>query len=203
EKEALAEKLAYYTGLSKKAILSENLDISTGFFWKELLRDENGMTIGRLDSRYLGIDRELSGDSPDYNAELKAWLHAFTPPINHYIKNELKFETDVPYIALGGVGYWDRRNDNVRENLRKAMAENPYLKVLIQSGYYDGATTYFQAKQTMWLVDPSGKMKDRFTFKGYRIGHMMYLRSEDLITANDDIRNFIKDSYKAGNVAKY
>jgi len=203
EKEALAEKLAYYTGLSKKAILSENLDISTGFFWKELLRDENGMTIGRLDSRYLGIDRELSGDSPDYNAELKAWLHAFTPPINHYIKNELKFETDVPYIALGGVGYWDRRNDNVRENLRKAMAENPYLKVLIQSGYYDGATTYFQAKQTMWLVDPSGKMKDRFTFKGYRSGHMMYLRSEDLITANDDIRNFIKDSYKAGNVAKY
>lgn len=161
------------------------------------------MTIGRLDSRYLGIDRELSGDSPDFNPELTAWMHAFTPPINHYIKNVLKFETDVPYKVLNGLGYWDRRNDNVRENLRKAMAQNPYLKVLVQSGYFDGATTYFQAKQTMWLVDPSGKLKDRFTFKGYHSGHMMYLRNEDLKTANDDIRAFIKNSYKPGNVAKY
>ena len=203
EKQAVAEKLAYYSGLSKDAVLSQNLDVSTSFFWKELLRDKNGMTIGRLDSRYLGIDKELSGDSPDFNPELTAWMHAFTPPINHYIKNVLKFETDVPYKVLNGLGYWDRRNDNVRENLRKAMAQNPYLKVLVQSGYFDGATTYFQAKQTMWLVDPSGKLKDRFTFKGYHSGHMMYLRNEDLKTANDDIRAFIKNSYKPGNVAKY
>lgn len=203
EKQAVAKKMAYYSGLSKQAVLSENLDVSSGFFWKELLRDKNGMTIGRLDSRYLGIDRKSSGDSPDYNAELIAWAHSFTPPINHYIKNILKFETDVPYGVLNYVGAWDRRNNNVRENLRLAMAENPYLKVLIQSGYYDGATTYFQAKQTMWLVDPSGQMKDRFTFKGYRSGHMMYLRNEDLKVATDDIRAFIKETYKPGNVAKY
>lgn len=202
EKNKVAEKMAYYTGLSVEAVLSENLDISTSFFWKELLRNK-GLTIGRLDSRYLGIDKELSGSSPDYSPELTSWNHSFTPPINHYIKNVLKFETDVPYGVLNSVGDWDRRNDNVRENLRKAMAQNPYLKVLVQSGYYDGATTYFQAKQTMWLVDPSGKMRDRFTFKGYRSGHMMYVRSEDLKTANDDIREFIKNSYRPGNTAKY
>jgi carboxypeptidase C (cathepsin A) len=83
------------------------------------------------------------------------------------------------------------------------MAKNPYLKVLIQSGYYDGATTYFGAKYTMWQIDPSGKMKDRFTFKGYRSGHMMYLRQEDLISASEDLRKFIKNSLSNGKPAKY
>ena len=66
------------------------------------------------------------------------------------------------------------------------MAQNPFLKVFIQSGYYDGATNYFQAKYTMWQVDPSGKMKDRFYFEGYRSGHMMYLRAEDLKKSKED-----------------
>ena len=83
------------------------------------------------------------------------------------------------------------------------MAQNPYLKVLVQSGYYDGATTYFQAKYTMWHVDPSGKMKDRFTYKGYRSGHMMYLRAEDLESSNEDLRVFIKNSLSNGKYAKY
>ena len=60
------------------------------------------------------------------------------------------------------------------------------------------------AKYTMWHIDPSGKMKDRFSFKGYRSGHMMYLRAEDLISANDDLREFIlKTIPKKGQPAKY
>ena len=55
----------------------------------------------------------------------------------------------------------------------------------------------------MWQVDPSGKMKHRFYFKGYRSGHMMYLRNEDLINANDDIRNFIESTASKGKAAKY
>ena len=55
----------------------------------------------------------------------------------------------------------------------------------------------------MWQVDPSGRMKDRFTFKGYRSGHMMYLRREDLKNANDDIRDFIRNSLSNGQSAKY
>ena len=119
------------------------------------------------------------------------------------VKNELKFETDIKYNVFGPVHPWDRENDNTRENLRKAMAQNPFLKVFIQSGYYDGATNYFQAKYTMWQVDPSGKMKDRFYFEGYRSGHMMYLRSEDIKKSNDDLRDFIKNSSTNGMPAKY
>ena len=203
EKMQVAKKMAYYSGLSEKSILQNNLNVSTNFFWKDLLRDKTGQTIGRLDSRYLGIDKTESGTSPDYNAELTSWMHSFTPAINYYIKNHLNFKTDVKYNMFGDVHPWDRRNDNTRENLRQAMAQNPYLKVLTQSGYYDGATTYFGAKYTMWQVDPSGKMKDRFTFKGYRSGHMMYLRHEDLISANDDLRDFINNSLSKGKSAKY
>ncbi|GGG45869.1 S10 family peptidase [Bizionia arctica] len=202
EKEQVAEKMSLYSGLDKEAILDHNLNVPTNFFWKELLRDK-GYTIGRLDSRYLGIDKMRAGNSPDYNAELTSWLHSFTPAINYYLREELHFKTDIKYNMFGDVHPWDRENDHTREGLRRAMAENPYLKVLVQSGYYDGATTYFAAKYTVAQMDPSGKMKDRITFKAYRSGHMMYLRSEDLISATDDIRQFIKDSETKGKAAKY
>ena len=203
KKQVVAKKMAYYSGLSEKSILQHNLVVPNRFFWKELLRNKTGQTIGRLDSRYLGIDKIEAGTEPDYSAELTSWLHAFTPAINHYIKNELKFDTDLKYNMFGPVRPWDNENDNTRDNLRQAMAQNPYLRVLNQSGYYDGATTYFNAKYTMWQVDPSGKMKDRFTFKGYRSGHMMYLRNEDLIKSNDDLRAFINASKPQGKSAKY
>ena len=203
EKNAIAKQMSLYSGLSEKVILQQNLDVPNRFFWKELLRDKTGQTIGRLDSRYLGIDKVETGTSPDYSAELTSWLHSFAPAINYYVKNELGFNTDVKYNVFGNVGNWDRSNDNTRDNLRQAMAQNPYLKVLTQSGYYDGATTYFSAKYSQWQIDPSGKLKDRMYFKGYRSGHMMYLRNEDLIKANDDLREFIINSAANGKAAKY
>ncbi len=203
EKNSVAEKMAYYSGLSKKEILDHNLVVPTSYFWKGLLRDRSGYTIGRLDSRYLGLDKQISGSSPDYNSELTSWLHSFTPAINYYLQEELQFKTDIKYNMFGPVRPWDNKDDNTRDNLRQAMAQNPYLHVLVQSGYYDGATTYFNAKYTMWQIDPSGRMKDRFDFKGYRSGHMMYLRKEDLEKANSDIRSFIEKTMSKGKPAKY
>lgn len=203
EKEQVAEKMAYYSGLSLKSILEHNLNVPTSFFWKDLLKESSGKTIGRLDSRYLGIDKKLAGTSPDYSPELTSWLHSFTPAINYYIREHLKFKTDIKYNMFGKVHPWDRKDNNTRESLRKAMAENPYLNVLFQSGYYDGATTYFNAKYTMWQMDPGGELQNRMNFKGYRSGHMMYLRKEDLKAANQDLRDFIEKSSPKGKAAKY
>lgn len=203
EKRQIAQKISHYSGLSEKSILEHNLVVPTQFFWKELLRDSSGKTIGRLDSRYLGMDKMLAGTSPDYNAELTSWLHSFTPAINYYIREHLNFKTDIKYNMFGNVHPWDRRDNHTREDLRKAMAENPYLNVLFQSGYYDGATTYFNAKYTMWQMDPSGTLQDRISFKGYRSGHMMYLRKEDLKSANQDLRDFIERSSPKEKAAKY
>jgi carboxypeptidase C (cathepsin A) len=204
QRQAIAAKMAFYSGLKEKVILQQNLDVPNRFFWKELLRDE-GFTIGRLDSRYKGIDSKAAGISPDYNAEITAWLHEFTPAINYYLREVLNYKTDIKYNMFGPVrpwGEWD--NNHVGENLRLAMAENPYMHVMIQSGFFDGATQYFNAKYTLWHLDPSGKLKNRLHFKGYRSGHMMYLRHEDLKKANDDIRAFIRMSTpKKGQSAKY
>ena len=203
KRKQIAAKMSRYSGLSEKVILQHNLAVPTQYFWKELLR-EKGFTVGRLDSRYLGMDKIMAGSSPDYNSELTSWLHSFTPAINYYLRDVLKYKTDLQYNMFGPVRPWDNSNDNTGENLRLAMAENPYLHVMIQSGYYDGATTYFDAKYSMWQLDPSGRMKDRLRFEGYRSGHMMYLRAEDLATSNEHIRDFIKKSTPAtGQSAKY
>ena len=203
KRKQIAAKMSRYSGLSENSILQHNLSVPTQFFWKELLR-EKGFTVGRLDSRYLGIDRKQAGDRPDYNSELTSWLHSFTPAINYYLRDVLKYKTDLQYNMFGPVRPWDNTNDQTGENLRQAMAENPYLHVMIQSGYFDGATTYFDAKYSMWQLDPSGKLKNRLRFEGYRSGHMMYLRAEDLATSNDHIRDFIKKSLPAqGQPAKY
>jgi Carboxypeptidase C (cathepsin A) len=103
KKKAIAQKIARYSGLPEKIILQNNLVVSPQLFWKELLREE-GYTVGRLDSRYLGIDRREGGESPDFNSELTTWLHAFTPPINMYLREELKYKTDLKYYIV-----WPRR----------------------------------------------------------------------------------------------
>jgi carboxypeptidase C (cathepsin A) len=202
----IAAKMSRYSGLSIKSILSNNLLISTDFFWKELLRDK-GYTVGRLDSRYLGIDEKDAGEKPDYNAELTSWEHSFTPAINYYLRQDLKYKTDLKYNVFGPVRPWDDKGENTDKtgaNLRLAMAENPYLRLMIQSGYYDGSICdYFDAKYSMWHIDASGRMNTRMTWKGYRSGHMMYLRKQDLVTATEDLRIFIKDALPIEKPAKY
>ena len=203
DKKMIAAKMSRFSGLNEKVILQHNLDIPVDFYWKELLRDK-GYTIGRLDSRYLGIDRQDAGESPDYNAELTSWLHSFTPAIHIYMRDELKYKTDLKYNMFGFVYPWDNKNDRTGENLRQAMAENPYLHLMVQSGYYDGACDFFNAKYNLWQMDPSGKLKSRMSWHGFRSGHMMYLRKADLVVANEELREFIKQSIPAPNQpAKY
>ena len=203
DKKAIAVKMARFSGLSEKVILQHGLDVSPDFFWKELLRDQ-GFTIGRLDSRYKGIDKQDAGEGPDYNAELTSWLHSFTPAINMYIRKELNYKTDLKYNMFGPVHPWDNSNNQTAENLRQAMAQNPYLHLMVQSGYFDGACDYFNAKYNLWQMDPGGKLKDRMSWQGYESGHMMYLRKDDLIKGNDHIRDFISKSLpKAGVPAKF
>jgi carboxypeptidase C (cathepsin A) len=189
----VARTVARYSGLSEDVVRNNNLAVPTQRYWKELLRDE-GRTVGRLDSRYRGVDRDRGGERYDFDPALTSWNHSFAPAINHYLRGELGWVTDLQYWVFGPVQPWDRSGDSTGEDLRQAMAQNPFLHVLTQAGYYDGATDYFSAKYTMWNMDPSGELRDRLHFRGYRSGHMMYLRQEDLASSNQDIREFIEAS---------
>lgn len=192
----VAQTVARYSGISEKVILDNNLSLAPFLFWKELLR-EKGLIIGRLDSRYRGIGREDGEFRFFFDPAMAAWNHAFTPAINHYLREMLGYQTDHRYNIFGPVRPWNREGDNTGERLRAAMAQNPYLHVMIQSGYYDGGTDYFSAKYTMWNLDPSGKLKNRLRFESYRSGHMMYLRDEDLPSSNEHIREFIREALSA------
>lgn len=202
-RQQIAEKVSYYSGIGLRNVIDHNLAFPTSYFWKDLLRDE-GITIGRLDSRYRGIDGSDAGERYDYDPALTSWNHSFTPAINYYLREVLEYETDLKYNIFGPVHPWDRSGDSTGEDLRLAMAQNPFMHVMVQAGYFDGGTDYFNAKYTMWHIDPSGKMRDRFRFEGYRSGHMMYLRQEDLATSNEHIREFIRNAIPpAGTPAKY
>lgn len=190
-RDSLVRRYARYSGLGEDVVRQNNMRIGTSFFWKELMRDE-GLTVGRLDSRYRGLDREDAGQSPDFDPALTSWNHSFAPAINQYLREDLGFETDLQYWLFGPVNPWNRQGERTGQQLQQALAENPYLHVLTQSGYFDGGTDYFNAKYNMWAMDPSGRFQDRLHFKGYRSGHMMYLRAEDLVTSNEDIRQFIR-----------
>jgi len=202
-RDALAAQVARYAGLSEQTVRNHNLAVPRSFFWKELLRDE-GLTVGRLDSRYRGQDTQDAGQRYDYDPALSSWNHAFTPAINHYLREQLGVETDLQYNIFGPVRPWDRSGDNTARALAQAMNENPFLHVMTQAGYFDGGTDYFSAKYTMWHMDPAGRLQDRLRFEAYESGHMMYLRQEDLATSNQHIREFIEASTPApGTPARY
>jgi carboxypeptidase C (cathepsin A) len=121
-----------------------------------------------------------------------------------YLRDELGYKTDLNYYIFGPTFPWDNTNNHSGDDLRQAMMQNPYLHLLVQSGYYDGACDYFNAKYNMWQMDPAGKIQDRMFWEGYRSGHMMYLRKDDLATSNDHLRVFIKKSIpKLGTPAKF
>lgn len=201
-RDQIAETVSRYSGIEKQDVLDHGLTIPTSFYWKELLREEE-LTIGRLDSRYRGVDRLNAGSRYDHDPALTAWNHAFTPAINHYLREDLGYNTDLKYNIFGPVHPWDDDNNSTGEDLRRAMGENPFMHVMVQSGYFDGATDYFSAKYVMWNMDRSGKMNDRLRFEGYRSGHMMYLRQEDLAISNEHIRELIRDSMTSGQPGRY
>lgn len=203
ERDAVAKAVSRYSGIDETVVRQQNLAFSTSFFWKELLRDR-GLTIGRLDSRYTGINRRDAGESPDFDPALTSWNHSFAPAINYYLRDVLKYDTTLQYWLFGPVHPWNRSGDTTGLQLQTAMAQNPFLHLMVQSGYYDGGTDYFGAKYNLWQMDPAGKLKSRMRFEGYRSGHMMYLRQEDLATSNEHVREFIRQAVPPpGTPARY
>jgi len=139
------------------------------------------------------VDMDAAGESPEYDPAMSDWDGAFSDAVNRYIRGELLFNPDLKYNVWGNVRPWNRDDGaNVGQMLRQAMRDNPYLKVMIQGGYYDAATDYFSAVYTISHLQPGGEFRDRFQFSWYESGHMMYLRKPDLANANNDLREFIR-----------
>jgi len=194
EREAVAAKMAKFTGLSVEYVKNSNLRVERQRFRKELLRSR-GVTVGRLDSRYIGTDRDSAGENIEFDPAMANWNGPFTGAVNRYFKEELKIQTDMTYNIFGNVRPWKgRREVNVGEMLRRALHENPFLKVFILEGYYDGACDYFGAQYTMSHLDLTGRLQDRISFGFYESGHMMYIHLPSLQKSKQDLTDFIRSA---------
>jgi carboxypeptidase C (cathepsin A) len=194
ERDAVAAQVGRLAGLSKEYVINNNLRVDRGRFRKELLRSR-GLTVGRLDSRYTGIDRDAAGDVNEYDPAMEAWNGPFAAVINDYFREELKWESDMKYNIWGDVRPWKRDPaTNTGEMLRAAMTQNPFLRVLVLAAYYDAATDYFTAQYVMSHLDPGGAIRDRVSFAHYESGHMMYVRRSDLAKSKKDIATFVQQT---------
>ena len=189
-------KLARYTGLAEEYIERTNLRIEIFRFTKELLRSER-RTVGRLDSRFIGIDREAAGENFEYDPSMSAIMGPYTAMINDYVRRELDFKSDLPYEILTGrvmpwnYGKYQNQYLNVAETLRSAMTQNPDMKIYVANGYYDLATPYFATEYTFNHLGLDPSLAGNIHMEYFDAGHMMYLHAPSLEKLSSGLREFI------------
>ncbi|WP_369059872.1 peptidase S10 [Caulobacter sp. 73W] len=198
ERAAVLPQLSRFTGVSQAYLSNANLRLSPSRFYKELLRDR-GLTIGRLDTRYTGVDYDNAGDRPDNDPSFYGIDGAYTAAMNAYSRETLKYSPDVVYSSIGSTGNWDWNIGgprggsgylNVAPYIGKALRENSGLRVWVGQGYYDFATPFFGAEYS--LNRPGIPTDGRIKWDYYHAGHMMYVREDDLKKLSNDIRTFIR-----------
>jgi carboxypeptidase C (cathepsin A) len=201
ERNALLDKFSALTGLSKTFIDNQNFRVELGEFNKELLRTRK-RTTGRLDSRFLGYDRDSGGIGPEFDPSMTAIRTPYTATFNDYVRRDLGFKTDLEYYILGGgiTSPWNWNTNNAYADttgaLSSAMRKNPYMKVFLASGYYDMATPYFAADYTISSMQLDLALRRNIFTEYYEAGHMMYIEKDSLIKLKRDIAAFMQASAK-------
>ncbi len=209
-RQAVAEKLHGYTGLTVEYLLRANLRITGGAFSKNLeLNDET--TIGRLDTRYQGPDLDPLSADAEYDPQSAAIESAYTAAINQYMRTELKYGRNQTYLpgAYEDPSFsWDLRHQspggppatqqeggtNVMPDLAFTMKTNPRMKVLLAGGYFDLATPYFEGKYEMHHLPIPQKLQSNISYHYYQSGHMIYVNENVLKQFHADVAAFMKST---------
>lgn len=195
ERLKVATRLSRLTGLERDYILACDLRVNLMRFCKSLLRTQ-GLTVGRLDSRYQGRDRDDAGEHFEHDPSLTAIMGPYTAALNQHLREHLGWESDLPYeILTSKVQPWDydsakNRYLDVADQLRQAMSRNPGLKVLFASGRFDLATPYFAAEHSVSHLGLPRGLTERIRLTHYPAGHMMYVHEPSLHALKEDLAGF-------------
>ena len=205
-RQAIAEKLHEYTGLPIAYLLKSDVRVEGAAFSK-MLRDPEGLTTGRLDTRYQGPDLDPLSQAAQYDPQSNAISSAYTTAINQYLRNELKFGRDLTYkpSADGDGNFtWDLRHrppggppftegaTNVMTDLAFSMKSNPKMRVLVAGGYFDLATPYFEGIFEMRHLPIPQNLRQNISYKYYESGHMVYVNEGVLKQFHEDVANFVR-----------
>jgi len=215
--DAIAAKLAGYTGLSVAYIKEADLRVSPTRFRKELLRDQR-MIIGRYDARFEGTDVDAAGENPGYDPSSTAITGAFVSAFHDYLDRELKYTTNETYYPRGpNVNQqWDHthrppgggpgaqaqgqpmRDAYVAGDLADAMRKNPKLKVFSANGLFDLATPFFITEFDLAHMELEPKLRGNIEFGYYHSGHMIYLNVDALKQLKTDLAAFYSKASESG-----
>jgi carboxypeptidase C (cathepsin A) len=163
---------------------------------KQLLVDQRKI-VGRFDGRLTGFDEDPISPNPAYDPSLSGYLGVYSADINHYLRSELAYESDLPYEVLSGrVGPWNFGPGGngylyVADELRDTMMKNPHLKVLFASGHLDLATPYLATDYTIDHMDLAAALRGNIIRTYFPAGHMMYHHARSRQKLHEDIVQFI------------
>jgi len=202
DRDSIAQQASALIGVSPAFLIRNHLRPGPDRFRKELLRD-TGRTVGRLDSRFDGIDADSGGDSPEYDAANEAISGAFIAAINDYLFNDLGYKTGLSYrpnfySSIGVAWNWKHKTPgggqqlavNTSIDLSQAMRQNPRLKLLSLNGYYDMATPFAGADYDLQHMELDPSLKANITYKYYASGHMIYIEPGSAAKLREDIDAF-------------
>jgi carboxypeptidase C (cathepsin A) len=207
DKQTIASKLAAYTGTSDEYWLKADLRVTASEFFAEFLRDK-GEIVGRLDSRFTGINQDLLAQEGDHDPQSTAISPAYITGFLDYLYRDLKVNKSLTYTITAGRrdGFkWDWKHEgNIRWNtqaaintgpdMAEAMSRDPNMKVLVLNGIYDIATVFYGVEHSINHLGLPKKIKDNIIMKYYEAGHMMYTHPPSMEKFKKDVAEFIKDT---------
>ena len=192
----IAEKVASFTGLDPALVrkLGGRIDMAT--FARE--KDRASAKVTSLyDARAGGFDPSPHAAASDYSDPI---LDAIKTPLASAMAdltgNRLGWTVEARYEILNeNVNRaWDwgsgRDRAEALSDLKRVMALDPTLRVLVAHGLTDQVTPYFASKVLIDQVPPMGD-PDRLRLKVYGGGHMLYLDGKSRAGLREDARKLI------------
>jgi len=212
ERDAIAEQIHRYTGLSVEYIKTANLRVSEFAFAQELFRTQSAV-VSRLDGRFLGLTSDPLQRGADYDPALAAIGPFYTGVLQDYLHRDLKVGTERSYrTANAWIGdHFDLRHQpvgsfyggsgpaqalvNAGDDLAQALVQEPKLRVLVLSGYFDLGSPFTAAEYMVSHLGVPKPAADRVQIKYYKAGHMMYVQQASLQKLKRDLDQFVDTTH--------
>jgi carboxypeptidase C (cathepsin A) len=187
--------MARLTALSPTYIEEADLRVSPFRWFTELERNKR-LVVGRLDSRFEGMNRDAASERPEYDPSEASYEGAFVATFQDYVRRDLKWDSENYYTVTANVRPWDQTgNTDVAEVLRSAMTQESNLKVLVVCGYYDLATPFNGIEETVSHMGLEPSIRKNISFAYYDSGHMVYIDQKAHDKLHKDVDTFINSSY--------
>jgi carboxypeptidase C (cathepsin A) len=204
ERQRIAQRLSAFTGLSVPYLLKSNLRIEYGAFQKELLADQEA-TTGTLDTRFVGATLDPLSKVASYDPQGSAIGAAYVAAFNSYVRGTLHYGDGIQFIeGIPVYESWDYKHQppgasralialpNVLPDLAVAMKQNPDMKVMVNGGYFDVSTPYFEGKMEMRHLPVPAALRSNVEYHYYESGHMVYAHQPSLVALHDNVADFIR-----------